>query len=97
MAQNHKIVAYPEGNSWIAQALEVDIAAQGLSLNDAIRRLRCTIELERAHTLAVHGEAFHGIGPAPERFLEMAEGAGGAYRPAAEEMGGAEVEVKLAA
>lgn len=66
-----RVIAYREDDAWIAQCLEHDIAAQGASFRDAMRRLTATVNLECEYTLEKHGEAFANIDPAPEKFEQM--------------------------
>jgi hypothetical protein len=40
-----RALVFPEGHLWIAEALELDVVAQGSSVEDAIESLRRTIEL----------------------------------------------------
>ena len=59
-----------EGDSWVAQALDVDIAAQGRSVPLAqkafIQAVNAQLRLDAAHGR----EPFQGIPPAPEAYWE---------------------------
>lgn len=66
-----RVVAYRDGDAWVAQCLEYDIFAQGADFQSAMRRLTATVNLECKHTLAATGTAFGGIDPAPSIFETM--------------------------
>jgi hypothetical protein len=66
-----RVIAFREGDKWIAQCLEYDISAQGVAFQDAMRRLTLTVNAEFEYTREKHGEAFANIAPAPEEFEAM--------------------------
>ncbi|MGN6356078.1 MAG: hypothetical protein ACTHLU_01190 [Novosphingobium sp.] len=70
-----RVIAYREGDAWVAQVVEYDIAAQGCDFETAMRRLRATVRAECKHTRAKHGTDFAGIGPAPAVFAEWFDAA----------------------
>ena len=74
-AKTLRIVAFQEGDVWIAQCVELDLCVQGKDLAQAQRRMSALITLEAAYTTEKHGEAFRGIDPAPDYFAAMFEGA----------------------
>lgn len=66
-----RVIAYREGDAWIAQCLEHDISAQGADFQSAMRRLTATVNAECRYTLEKHGEEFANIDPAPKQFERM--------------------------
>jgi hypothetical protein len=62
-----RVVAFKEGDHFVAQALEVDVCAQGRTLDEAHSRLLMTIKSEEADALA-EGRTLMDIGPAPHPF-----------------------------
>lgn len=70
-----KVVAYQKGNAWIAQCVEYDIYAHSESLP------KLSLALERAvlANVCINAElgrkGLDGIPPAPQRFLDMFQGA----------------------
>lgn len=65
-------VSFREGDRWVAQCLEIDVAAQGDTPQEAKSRLMET--LVEHIVLAGHyrEEPFHDIPPAPQRYWAMA-------------------------
>lgn len=70
-----RIVAFQEGDSWIAQCVDYDLCVQGADLAQVKRRMEALIILEAEYTKANSGEAFAGLDPAPDYFAAMYEGA----------------------
>lgn len=70
-----RVVAFREGETWVAQCLEYDIQAQGSSFQCATRRLRGAVASEARFTHEKHGTAFHGIDPAPAMYVDLFESA----------------------
>lgn len=68
-----RIIAFREGDCWIAQCLEYDICAQAPDLDELSARIDATIDAERAYSVSQDKKPFEGIGPAPEHFVEMWE------------------------
>ena len=68
-----RIVAFQEGDGWIAQCVEYDLCVQGSDIAQAKRRMTALILLEAKHTEKVHGEPFAGLDPAPDYFTAMFE------------------------
>lgn len=87
-----RVIAYREGDMWVAQCLEHDISAQGADFQTVMRRLAATLHCEADYTKEKHGEAFATIDAAPETFFHMFEAAEGEALRAAENM-----ELKIAA
>lgn len=67
MAEPLRVVVLKDGDLYIAQCLEIDIAAQGTNKADAIRRLYETVQAERNLALE-EGRDVMNIGPAPRSF-----------------------------
>ena len=68
MAEPLRVVAVlKDGNVFVAQCLEIDIAAQGLSNNEALMRLQAVLRAE-AQLAEFEGRNITDIGAAPERF-----------------------------
>jgi hypothetical protein len=68
-----RVVLYPQGNTWIAQALEYDLAACAASIRESMKRMVATIADAHAFTVQKFGRPFEGIEPAPARFFDMFE------------------------
>ena len=76
-----RVVLYQEENLWVAQGLEVDIRAQGSSIDQAQARFDAVFDAEMEFTKERHGKAFAGIGEAPEVFFKMWDDAPGSFSP----------------
>lgn len=63
-----RVLAFRDGEAWVAQCIEYDIAEQGGSLEEAMENLEITVSAECQFTLTEHGEAFKSIDPAPMEF-----------------------------
>ena len=59
-----RVVIFPDGDMFIAQALEVDIAAQGRTPDEARRRLVLAVNSEQSDA-DKEGKNLFDIGPAP--------------------------------
>lgn len=71
MSDTIRVVLYPQGNLWVAQALEYDIGTQGKTITAAVKRMLDTITETYRITLSEFGKPFEGIDPAPTRFHDM--------------------------
>lgn len=58
-----RVIAFKEGDAWVAQGLEVDIGAQAPTLDELTRRFETTILEE--------GPSFDQIGPAPQFYFDL--------------------------
>jgi hypothetical protein len=66
------VVLYPEDGAWIAQGLEFDITARGVSPADASERFNAKIGAEMVISLEVGDTSvLAGIDPAPKKFWDM--------------------------
>lgn len=65
---NLRVVVYREGDVYIAQCLEMDIATQARDLDTLLERLDLTIDAECAMSVERNGGPFDGIPPAPNYF-----------------------------
>ncbi|MDQ0507438.1 hypothetical protein [Xanthobacter agilis] len=64
MSSTIRVIVFKEGDLFVAQALEVDIAAQGRTADDAILKLSALVRLEDHEAKEAGGSVFD-IGPAP--------------------------------
>ncbi|HKO06445.1 MAG TPA: hypothetical protein VJ487_01930 [Alphaproteobacteria bacterium] len=69
------VVLFQEGDWWSAQCLEYDITAQAKTLPDLQYELQRVLISQMAVSIEVGIAPFEDIGPAPQRFWEMYEGA----------------------
>ncbi len=67
MSQAIRVVVFKDGDLFVAQALEVDVAAQGKTAEEASARLNCVLRTE-AREMADEGRSLFDIGPAPAPF-----------------------------
>jgi hypothetical protein len=67
-----RVVVFKDGDHYVAQALEVDIAAQGASPEEASRRLGVVLDAE-AREAKAEGRDLFDIGPAPETMRVLYE------------------------
>ncbi len=63
-----RVVVYREGDMYIAQCLELDIATQARDLDTLLERLDLTIDAECAASTERGETPFKGIAPAPNYF-----------------------------
>jgi hypothetical protein len=67
-----RVLVLKDENQFVAQALEIDIAAQGPSEEEALRRLNAVLKAEQAEAKN-RGKAITDIGPAPAKFHHLFE------------------------
>lgn len=67
MAEPLRVVVLRDGGVYVAQCLEIDIAAQGLTEEEALDRLYETYRAEE-NLAREEGRNVHDIGPAPSQF-----------------------------
>jgi len=67
-----RVVIFREAEFFVAQALEVDISAQGRTPEEASRRLGLALNAEQREAEAEGRDLFE-IGPAPESFRVLFE------------------------
>lgn len=72
MSRMVRAVAFKEGGFYVAQALEVDLAAQGYTPDDAFRRLRVLLRAEAEDAIRHERDVFE-IGSAPRPFYHLYE------------------------
>ena len=66
------VVLYPENDFWIAQGLEFDITARGVSPSDASERFNFKVGAELIMSMEAGDETpLAGIGQAPQKFWDM--------------------------
>jgi hypothetical protein len=63
-----RVIVYRDGDLYMAQGIEVDIATQAKDISSLLRRLDLTIEAECAMSKERGGAPFQGIGAAPNYF-----------------------------
>src|SRR5262245_22221712 len=82
MAEIHiRAVAFAEGDAWIVQGIDYDIAAHAsdpAALPDAF--MKAVVE-NVCISLHLGREPLHGIGPAPRKYQKMFEEAGAVLSP----------------
>lgn len=69
-----RVVTFREGDLYVAQALEVDVSAQGKTAEDAQRRLNVALRREEMDA-EQEGRSLFDIGPAPHPFHVLYEAA----------------------
>lgn len=62
-----RVITFKEGDLFVAQALEVDVCAQGETREEADKRLIALIHTE-AQEAKANGRTLFDIGPAPHPF-----------------------------
>ena len=80
-AQELRIIAFRDGDIWVAQCLEHDIGTQAKNLNDLWAQLDLTIRAEIQDSMERDVEPFAGIGPAPTYFQKMWDTRSGSFKP----------------
>lgn len=65
-----RVVGTKDGEIFFVQALEVDVAAQGRTKEEAIRRLQVALNAEEREAKA-EGKDLFDIGPAPKAFHDL--------------------------
>jgi hypothetical protein len=68
-----RVIVYPEGDLFVAQCLEVDIATQARDIPTLLERLDLTIDAECSLSRDNGAEALNRIAPAPNYFHELWE------------------------
>jgi hypothetical protein len=63
-----RVIVYREGEVYVAQCLEHDIATQGSDITGVLARLELTIDAECAVSKEAGGQAFDNIPAAPNYF-----------------------------
>ena len=67
----HFIIVKDEEKRYTAICVERYIAAQGKSIEDAMKRLKIAYRADLDYSLKVAGEAFKNIPPAPAKYQKM--------------------------
>jgi hypothetical protein len=65
------VIAYQEGDVWIAQGIEVDIVARANTLDALQSAFARAVERTILVSQHLHGSPFAGIGKAPDKFRAM--------------------------
>lgn len=66
-----RVVVYPEADAWIAQALELDICAQGSTPDEVRESFLDTLDCELSMAADAGEDPSVSIGPAPSQFFAM--------------------------
>ena len=90
-----RAVVFREGEWWIVQCLEYDLATQVRRLEDVPEEFRRLVQAQIAVNAAGGVESFHGFGRAPRKFWEMYERARSFVEPMGLE--DSRIEARLAA
>ena len=75
-----RAIIFKDGDQWVGQCLEYDIAAQARDLETVRSRLIMTIEAEAEAGMELNGDPFGGIGRAPKHFYDMWDKKGTTFR-----------------
>ena len=67
------VIAYQEGDCWIAQGLEFDVTAQASSPQTVFEAIAAKLAAEVAISIDLGEEPLQGIKPAPQEFWRMYE------------------------
>lgn len=70
---NLRVIVYPEGDMYIAQCLEADIATQAHDIPTLLERLDLTIDAECAMSRERNQQPFENVAPAPNYFQDLWE------------------------
>lgn len=70
MAEQIRVIVLKDEDVYVAQCLEIDIAAQGKTADEALARLRVAFKAELADAMEC-GRSIKDIGPAPDAFAMM--------------------------
>lgn len=76
-----RVIAFQEGDLWVAQCIEYDVGAQASNLEDLHDRLMIALRIEMEESAERNGKPFAGIPPAPPHFLKMWERQSGRFHP----------------
>jgi hypothetical protein len=68
-----RVVVFREGDKYVAQCIEYDIATQAADIDTVLDRLDLTLEAECSISMEQSGEPFAGIAPAPNFFHQLWE------------------------
>lgn len=71
--QSLRVAVFAEGDTWLAQALELDVCAQGASPDEVKERIVDTLDCELSLASEAGENPFETIGPAPQQFFAMWE------------------------
>lgn len=69
------VVAFREGDLWVAQCIEYDIAARSKSFDDLREKFERTFMANLCVSMELGRMSLEGIGPAPLEILHMYEAA----------------------
>ncbi len=93
-----RVIAFQDGEQWVAQCLEHDISAQAPDLETLNARISLAIDLELKISMEKRTAPFAGLDPAPQHFFDMWDRRAGSLhveRPAAPTWHGKDLQVEL--
>lgn len=73
MKQTYRVVGIKDGDVFVAQALEIDVSAQGRTFDEALERLKTALVAEENEAAACGRDVHDVIGPAPKSFHDLYE------------------------
>lgn len=76
-----RAIVFQDHGQWVAQCIEVDVAAQGVNVDEAVERLEAALTYEADYTRKRFGTSFKGIDPAPAYFEQMWEKCSKSFGP----------------
>jgi hypothetical protein len=79
-----RVVVFREGNVWVAQGVDYDIAAHGKDMGALMRTFERMLVENMAITTHLGRQPLEGVKPAPERFRLMYESAEAKVAPTRE-------------
>lgn len=71
MKQTYRVVGLKDGDLFVAQMLELDVAAQGRSFDEALDRLKTAFAAEKKEAEASGLDILDVVGPAPKAFHDL--------------------------
>lgn len=71
MKQTYRVVGTKDGDIFVAQALEVDVCAQGSSFEEALDRLRIALHAEEMEARSAGKSLNEVVDPAPKMFHDL--------------------------
>lgn len=76
-----RAIVFQDSGQWVVQCIEIDVAAQGASVDEAVERLEAALAYEAKYTREKFGKSFQGIDPAPAHFQKMWENCSKSFGP----------------
>lgn len=73
MQRTYRVVGIRDGDVFVAQALELDVSAQGRSFDEALEQLKIVLLAQSQDALDSGLDIDDVVGPAPRRFHDLYE------------------------